>query len=89
MRFADWGVGGLSDGGMGGGRDNDAVFDPDFVSEIKGTQGLTSYVWSDIVFTISPKLENEMTNRRLNCKFMNCLFLGIYLCAQCADFKNG
>ena len=50
----------------GGGRDNDAVFDPDFVSEIKGTQGLTSYVWSDIAFTISPTLGNEMVNSRLN-----------------------
>ena len=52
--------------GWGGERDNDAVFDPDFVSEIKGTQGLTSYVWSNIAFTISPTLGNEMVNSRLN-----------------------
>ena len=74
MRFADWGEGGLSDGGMGGGRDNDAVFDPDFVSEIKGTQGLTSYVWSDIVFTISPKLENEMAIKLQICEFPELCF---------------
>ena len=81
--------GGLSEGDGGG--DNDAVFDPDFVSEIKGTQGLTSYVWSDIVFTISPTLENEMANWRLNYKFVNFLkyVFGKDLRVQWADVKNG
>ena len=78
-------------GASEGRRDSDAVFDPDFVSEIKGTQGLTSCVWSDIVFTISPTLENEMANWRLNCKFVNFLkyVFGKDLRVQWADVKNG
>ena len=97
LRFADGGEGGSlrrggwREGGGGGIGDNDAVFDPDFVSEIKGTQGLTSCVWSDIVFTISPTLENEMANWRLNCKFVNLLkyVFGKDLRVQWADVKNG